>query len=421
MSGATGVEFVRLPHREMNWAPVPIRHGAGIAAWRPGWVCPGCAEEVRLDSLSIPDEAGSPCGSCGAELRWVFDRAVGRASWSCTDGCAQPAAITSARAAAPTVRARTLTEANAPPPRLPVWSECGPPRDCSALATNSWLYVPLLHAAAGEMGPEALMRWRTDPRAAWWEDARHTLATSCPVPVATLTEALLTATNAASERLPEHLLREAAALPTGASVHIGWVVCHLAQHHDGYISAPCQEACLELFGGRAFAAELDRASDAFRQAPPPERRTPAGAPPVAAHPNRCQPPGRPPSPDSHPEHTPPPAEPRNVPPPPVRRSNLNQPIENREMTTTCWPQRRATHARLPHPVAPDVAAGDADAGAAPRRPLPHAVIRRLPLLARPRPEFRTSHPPARVPTRSASVPMPPPKPACASGLHPSMP
>ena len=108
-------------------------------------------------------------------------------------------------------------------------------------------------------------------------------------------------------------------------------------------------------------------------------------------------------------------------PPPVRRSNLNQPIENREMTTTCWPQRRVTHARLPPPVAPDVAAGDADAGAAPRRPLPPAVIRRLPLLARPRLEFRTSHPPARVPTRSASVPMPPPKPACASGLHPSMP
>ena len=307
-----------------------------------------------------------------------------------------------------------------PPPRLPVWSECGPPRDCSALATNSWLYVPLLHAAAGEMGPEALLRWRTDPRAAWWEDARHTLAASCPVPVATLTEALLTATNAASERLPEHLLREAAALPTGASVHIGWVVRHLAQHHDGYISAPCQEACLELFGGRAFAAELDRASDAFRQAPPPERRTPASAPPVAAHPDR-QPPGRPPSPDSHPEHTPPPAEPRHVPPAAARRSNLNQPIENREMMTTCWPQRRATQARLPHPVAPDVAAGDADAGAAPRRPLPPVVIRRLPLLARPRLEFRTSHRPARVPTRSASVPMPPPKPACASGLHPSMP
>ena len=72
VSGATGGEFVRLPHREMNWAPVPIRHGAGIAAWRPGWVCPGCAEEVRLDSLSIPDKAGSPCGSCGAVLRWVF-------------------------------------------------------------------------------------------------------------------------------------------------------------------------------------------------------------------------------------------------------------------------------------------------------------------------------------------------------------
>ena len=40
---AGGVEFVRLPHREMQWAPVPIRSDTGIAAWRPGWLCPGCA------------------------------------------------------------------------------------------------------------------------------------------------------------------------------------------------------------------------------------------------------------------------------------------------------------------------------------------------------------------------------------------
>ena len=72
-----------LPHRGTNWAA-------------------GCARAAqKKSSLSIPDEAGSPCGSCGAELRWAFDRAVGRASSSCTDGGAQPAAITSAGAAAP--------------------------------------------------------------------------------------------------------------------------------------------------------------------------------------------------------------------------------------------------------------------------------------------------------------------------------
>ena len=44
MGRADGVDFVRLPHREMEWAPVPIRCDTGIAAWRPGWLCPGCAQ-----------------------------------------------------------------------------------------------------------------------------------------------------------------------------------------------------------------------------------------------------------------------------------------------------------------------------------------------------------------------------------------
>jgi len=173
VNGTAGVEFVPLPDREMQWAPVPIRHSAGIAAWRPSWVCPGCAEDVHLDSLAIPAEAGNPCNRCGAQLRWTLDRVAGSAGWSCAGGCAHPAAdaITSAPAppAAPHPPAQRTS-----PPRLPAWSTCGPPRDCSALATNSWLYVPLLHAAAGEMGPEGLQRWRSDPRASWWEDARHT-------------------------------------------------------------------------------------------------------------------------------------------------------------------------------------------------------------------------------------------------------
>ena len=35
VNGANGVDFVRLPRRAMQWAPVPIRHAAGIAAWQP--------------------------------------------------------------------------------------------------------------------------------------------------------------------------------------------------------------------------------------------------------------------------------------------------------------------------------------------------------------------------------------------------
>ena len=66
------VEFVRLPHREMQWAPVPIRSDTGIAAWRPGWLCPGCATEVPLDALQILAHAGGACNRCGGELHCGF-------------------------------------------------------------------------------------------------------------------------------------------------------------------------------------------------------------------------------------------------------------------------------------------------------------------------------------------------------------
>ena len=59
--GSAGVDFVYFPDREMQWAPVPIRHGAGIAAWRPG-----CAQDVSLESLSIPAEAALQGALAGA-------------------------------------------------------------------------------------------------------------------------------------------------------------------------------------------------------------------------------------------------------------------------------------------------------------------------------------------------------------------
>ena len=61
-----GVDFMRLPDRTMRWAPVAVRHEAGLAAWQPGWVCMGCAQSEQLGNLSIPAEAGNPCDRCGS-------------------------------------------------------------------------------------------------------------------------------------------------------------------------------------------------------------------------------------------------------------------------------------------------------------------------------------------------------------------
>ncbi|CAE7379290.1 unnamed protein product, partial [Symbiodinium pilosum] len=148
---------------------------------------------------------------------------------------------------------------------LYVWYGRGPPAEVRS-PTNSWLYVPLLHAALGALTDGALAQWRADPRAApWWEEARRALAASAPVPVAALTEALIAAAIHNHEALPETALAEAATLPSSTLIHLGWVVRHLVGE-DGYITAAGQAVCLETFGGAGLATTLDRRSDIFRYA-----------------------------------------------------------------------------------------------------------------------------------------------------------
>ena len=103
---AGGVDFMRLPDRTMRWAPVAVRHEAGIAAWQPSWVCMGCAQAGQLGDLSIPAEACSPCDRCGSTLLWEDDRVTGVEAFGCPQRCAGPA-----RAPAPVLVA--------PPPQPP--------------------------------------------------------------------------------------------------------------------------------------------------------------------------------------------------------------------------------------------------------------------------------------------------------------
>ena len=289
MGHAGGVDFVPLPHREMQWAPIPIRHGAGIAAWRPAWLCPGCAQEVRLDALQIPAGVGGPCNRCGAVTRWEYDRVTGRGTCSCTAGWAgpvNPPALTTpalqppAETTAPPVSAPAASQASRPTAAF--WLSRGPPSGEVRDPTNSWLYVPLLHAAAADLAPTALDAWRTDPRTSdWWEHARQLLAASAPVTPQHLVAALAQVAETApahAHHMPDLVARiNNACLPTGACVHVGWAVRQLREQ-DGYLLAPVQETLLQCFGGSLLASAVDRHSDRFRPAagPPPQALPAAG-------------------------------------------------------------------------------------------------------------------------------------------------
>ena len=119
-------------------------------------------------------------------------------------------------------------------------------RRAIADGTNSWLYVPLLHAAAADLAPSALQASQADPRSAdWWELARQHLAASTPVsPHLFCCGARLRCaetTPAQAHHLPNLAARiHDAGLPSGSLVHVGWAVRQLrepdwkALPHDGW-------------------------------------------------------------------------------------------------------------------------------------------------------------------------------------------
>ena len=379
MGHAGGVDFVPLPHREMQWAPIPIRHGAGIAAWRPAWLCPGCAQEVRLDALQIPAGVGGPCNRCGAVTRWEYDRVTGRGTCSCTAGCAgpvNPSALTTpapqppAETTAPPVSAPAASQASRPTAAF--WLSRGPPSGEVRDPTNSWLYVPLLHAAAADLAPTALDAWRTDPRTSdWWEHARQLLAASAPVTPQHLVAAFAQVAETAPahvHHVPDLVARiNNACLPTGACVHVGWAVRQLREQ-DGYLFAPVRNALA--------AASSHRPLIAIRT---------DFAPQLALHHRHCQ---RPDTPHSPPKRrwrrttnqsTPTPRRP----PTRRRRRTTNQPDPTRTEMTRSWRLPQCERVKQQFPEAPGVAAGDVDADAEPTHPhltlTPHRPTRsRLP-------------------------------------------
>ena len=159
-----------------------------------------------------------------------------------------------------------------PPPTRPAWRDRAPPTAPITASTNSWLYVPLLWAAAGLQTQAAAQAWQTQC-GEWWTLARDTLADAPPVDLEAFRTALnLTPSAGAAEQLAR--LTAAGPFPAGAHAYLRWLLQILADA-DGYIPAASQETCLQLYGGLPFAAALDRQANLFRAPPTPD---PAPAP-----------------------------------------------------------------------------------------------------------------------------------------------
>ncbi|CAE7264893.1 unnamed protein product [Symbiodinium sp. CCMP2592] len=189
-------------------------------------------------------------------------------------------------------------------PAAAFWLTRGPPLGAVTDSTNSWLYVPLLHAAAADLAPSALDAWRADPRATnWWEQARQLLAASAPVAPQTLIAALARTAETApahAHHLPDMVARiHDAGLPNGSLVHAGWAVRQLREP-DGYLLSPVQEVLLGCYGGHVLASTLDRHSDCFRPAPAAAAPTSDPPPEVPSTAERVQDDAEPASPPAEP-------------------------------------------------------------------------------------------------------------------------
>ena len=164
------------------------------------------------------------------------------------------------------------------------WRQRGPPSGIVRTDANSWLYVPLLLAATGELHEDAALAWQqATATTRWWERARQALTAAPPVPLTTLLEALHACPAAGAFSSHQRLSRQAAALPPGAQAHLGWAVRHLCDP-DAYVPAAGQEVLLQLYGGLHLAADLDRHSDTFRARPDPAAPIQLPADPGPVHP-----------------------------------------------------------------------------------------------------------------------------------------
>ena len=182
------------------------------------------------------------------------------------------------------------------------WHSRGPPEQPEARYRTNWLYVPLLHTAAGTLSGEAASAWNQHPHCGeCWSRVARALASAGPLHVDRLVALLHSLAEADCEGAEDaDALSNALRKGGTPNLPLGRAVACLMDC-DGYITALAQAALQEAYGSHTVAIEAATLADAFRATrrpvnneaharpvpspPPPRARSP---PCRLSRPPRCR-------------------------------------------------------------------------------------------------------------------------------------
>ena len=169
----------------MHWAP---HFQQQLQEWRPEWTCLRCNTTLTPDHPLLQQLPEQPrCPQHGPRTL-ALDLPRHERGWVCTTGNNPPRIHTCVPAAITETAPPQHTTSNTLPPcrvhaASPQWLHQGPPQHRAPGPTNSWLYVPLLHAGAGRLQQATEQAWSQHPHSTHeWQALVQHLREAPPVP-----------------------------------------------------------------------------------------------------------------------------------------------------------------------------------------------------------------------------------------------
>ena len=287
-----------LPDRHMQWAPYFDQRQQ---QWTPEWTCPRCSTSITPGHHLLQEVPQQPHCPRHGPRTLVVDIPRGERGWACTTStnpphlrdcnpvALPPAPATMPATTTPTTRATAASR----------WHSQGPPAQASNPGpTNSWLYVPLLHAGVGRLTAQAEQAWLHHPNSTQeWHDLVQHLRNARPVPWQQLHHTLVLIQQLAVQagrplptneaNTPHNVARAAATLPPSTQVHLPWALEHMTDA-SGYIPASAQETLLQHYLGERLAARAAMLADQWRR-PAPQPPSPPAQPTHTSTADQCAP------------------------------------------------------------------------------------------------------------------------------------